>query len=222
MEYNLTHRTLLFDLDGTLTDSQPGITASIRFALERMGVPSPSTAELSRYIGPPLRETLKKLLNTTDPKRVEAAMALYRERFSDTGLFENSVYDGVISMLEQLTEAGYPAYVATSKPTVFARRVVHYFQLDGFFQRVYGAELDGRNDNKADLLRALLTMEDLDPARTVMIGDRQADITAAKANGVTSVGILWGYGSIEELQKAGADYVCETPADVVELILSLP
>jgi phosphoglycolate phosphatase len=205
---------LLFDLDGTLTDPRPGIVGCIRFALGQLTVTCPGDDVLAGYIGPPLRATFAKLLDTNEALRIEEAMAFYRQRFAESGLFENHVYDGVPAMLERTGRASAAMYVATSKPAVYADRIVKHFGLAGHFRKVYGPELDGLYDDKAQLLAHLLAEERVAPDAAVMIGDRAADVRAAKANGLQSIGVLWGYGSAQELVDAGADVLCRTPENL--------
>jgi phosphoglycolate phosphatase len=145
---------------------------------------------------------------------IERAMAFYRERFADVGLYENEVYPGIPAALDALGGVGGRLFVATSKPAVFADRIVRHFALAHHFGGVYGPELDGRLDDKADLLRHLLATEGLDPTGAVMVGDRYADILAGSANGVRAIGVLWGYGSRQELLDAGATAVCAAPGDL--------
>jgi phosphoglycolate phosphatase len=210
----LKRDVLLFDLDGTLTDPKPGIVGCIRFALDQLTVACPADEALVQYIGPPLRGTFGTLLGTTDTRRIEEAMAFFRQRFSQTGLFENQIYDGVPAMLKRTGQTAAAAYVATSKPAVYADRIVKHFGLDEHFRKVYGAELDGRFDDKAELLAHLLATERVSPDSAVMIGDRAGDVRAAKANGLRAIGVLWGYGSEPELMDAGADILCRTPNDL--------
>ena len=212
----MTARVLLFDLDGTLTDPRPGIVGCIRFALDRLRVSCPSDEVLAGYIGPPLRGTFATLLDTSDADRIEEALLLYRQRFADKGLYENKIYAGVPAMLDSVGHVARAAYVATSKPAVYAERIVSHFQLGHHFRKVYGAELDGRRDDKAELLAHLLATEGVEPSASVMVGDRSADIIAAKANEVRSIGVLWGYGSEEELTDAGADMLCRTPSELAQ------
>ena len=207
-------RVLLFDLDGTLTDPRPGIVGCMRFALDRLQVACPSDDVLASYIGPSLRGTFSTLLDTSDAQRIEEALRLYRQRFADMGLYENKVYEGVPAMLDAVGRVGCAAYVATSKPAVYAERIVSHFRLGHHFRKVYGAELDGRWDDKAELLACLFAAEGVEPSASVMVGDRAADIMAAKANGVRSIGVLWGYGSEDELTDAGADMLCRTPSEL--------
>ena len=211
----MTSRVMLFDLDGTLTDPRPGIVSCMRYALDQLARPCPPDDVLASFIGPPLRGAFSALLETSDKTLIEEAMTLYRERFADTGLYENQVYEGVPQMLESARHAGYIAFVATSKPTVYAERIVKHFGLDRHFAGVYGSELGGRFENKADLLAFLLEREKVPAEVAVMVGDRAADIIAAKTNGIRSVGVLWGYGSKGELTDAGADKLCLTPGELV-------
>jgi len=205
---------LLFDLDGTLTDPKPGIVGCIRFALDQLAIACPGDVVLAGFIGPPLRETFASLLGTAEADPIEQAMALYRLRFAKTGLYQNQVYDGVRTMLERAAVSAAAMYVATSKPAIYADRIVKHFGLDQHFRKVYGAELDGRFDDKAELLAHLLATEGVSPDSAVMIGDRANDVRAAKANGLRAIGVLWGYGSERELIDAGADMLCRTPNDL--------
>jgi phosphoglycolate phosphatase len=206
---------LLFDLDGTVTDPKPGIVGSIRFALDQLGVACPSDDVLVQFIGPPLRQTFAKLLDTSDVNRVEGAIQLYRQRFSTTGLYENRVYDDVPAMLDLARNSSAACFVATSKPAVYAARIVKHFGLDQYFRKVYGPELDGRFEDKAELVGHLLASESVSKGKAVMIGDRSADVLAAKANGLRSIGVLWGYGTEEELADAGADQIVRTPLELM-------
>jgi phosphoglycolate phosphatase len=210
----VTSRVLLFDLDGTLTDPRAGIVGSLRFALEQVAAPCPTDDVLAGYIGPPLRGAFATLLSTDDSERIEEAIGLYRQRFAGTGLYENRVYDGVPQMLERAGAAATAVYVATSKPAVYAERIVRHFGLAQHFRKVYGPDLDGRYEDKAELLAHLLKSESVAPEAAIMIGDRQADVRAAKASGVRSIGVLWGYGSERELIDAGADALCATPGEL--------
>jgi len=203
--------TVLFDLDGTLTDSRAGITASIRHALDRLGHPCPDDDALATYIGPPLRGTLSTLLGTTDQIVIETALAHYRARYDDVGLFENRVYEGVPEMLEHSARRARALFVATAKPLHAAARIVAHFDLARHFQSVHGAEPGGRFDAKADLLAYLLATGVIRADTSVMVGDRGSDITAAKVNGIRSIGAQWGYGESRELADAGADLLCESP-----------
>jgi phosphoglycolate phosphatase len=210
---------VLLDLDGTLTDPFDGIAASICYALERMGFDAPAEEELRAAIGPPLRQSFSSFLKTNDADRIEEALRLYRERYSTTGLFENQVYAGVPEMLASLIEAGCRLFVATSKPRVFAQKIVEHFDLARHFAGVYGSDLDGRLDNKKDLICFILAAEGLSADRAVMVGDRSHDVVGAKANAVCAVGVMWGYGSRDELEMAGAEVICQSPNEVVRILV---
>ena len=217
----MRRRALLFDLDGTLTDPRPGIVGSIRYALERMERASPPDDVLATFIGPPIRGTFAGLLGTTSSELVERAVALYRERFGTVGLFENAVYPGVPEMLAAAGGQAPAAFVATSKAAVYAERIVKHFGLDHHFVGVYGSELAGRFEDKAELLPHLLAVEGIAPGAAVMIGDRSVDVLAAKAAGIPSIGVLWGYGSAAELTEAGADALCGAPGQLLTCLARL-
>ena len=167
---------LLFDLDGTLTDPKLGIVRCMRHALDRLTKPCPSDEVLASFIGPPLRGSFSTLLESTDKELVEKAMSLYRERFAETGICENQLYDGISDMLESVKQATSASFVATSKPAVYADRIVRHFGLDRHFAGVYGSQLDGRFENKPDLLAHLLATEKIPAEVAVMVGDRAVDI----------------------------------------------
>jgi phosphoglycolate phosphatase len=214
----VTPLVLLFDLDGTLTDPRPGIVRCLKHALDALQVPCPPDEVLASFIGPPLRRTFASLLETSDQSLVERAVALYREEYGQSGLFENRVYAGVTPMLARAREVAPAAFVATSKLQAYADRIVRRLALEPYFAGVYGSELEGRFDDKADLLAHLLATEGIRSERAVMIGDRSADIVAARANRVRSIGVLWGYGSESELAEAGADMLCGSPDGLVSCL----
>jgi phosphoglycolate phosphatase len=205
---------IYFDLDGTLTDPKPGITRSIRYALSKLDRAAPPEDELTWCIGPPLRASLKKLLGTDD--LADKALSLYRERFADVGIFENEIYPGIEDTLSVLAESGRRLFVATSKPGVYAERIIDYFKLKVYFERVFGSELDGRRSDKTDLLGYALETARVDPTQAIMIGDRSHDMIGARNNGMTAVGVLYGYGSEEELLHAGAHHICATPQRLLD------
>jgi phosphoglycolate phosphatase len=213
---------LLFDLDGTLTDSRPGIVACIQHALERAGVSPPSEKELQRCIGPPLTHSFAQLLAVeVDAPGVTEAIAAYRERFTVTGMFENAVYDQIPAALDELASRGARLYVATSKPRIYAERILEHFGLAERFLAVFGSELDGRLSDKSELIAHALRSAALDPAASVMIGDREHDMLGAVRNHVYPAGVLWGYGSDEELRSAGAKRLLSAPAEISQLLASL-
>lgn len=209
---------VLLDLDGTLTDPALGITSCIAYALTRLDIAAPPSHDLHFAIGPPLRGSFATLLGTSDAARIEQAMTLYRERFADIGLFENTVYDGVPEMLAALKSHNHRLLLATAKPHVYARRILAHYNIDQPFDGIHGSELDGTRQYKTDLLSYLLGREQIDPAErpTVMIGDRTHDIEAARANACGAIGVSWGYGSATEL--AGADALCGQPMDLAGLL----
>ena len=200
---------IYFDLDGTLTDPKPGITRSIQYALGKLDWPIPPADELTWCIGPPLRSSMKKLLGSDE--LADRGVALYRERFSDIGLFENEVYPGIEDTLAALSQSGRRMFVATSKAHIYADRIIDHFKLRIYFERVFGAELDGTRSDKTELLRHAVQTVNVDPSQAIMIGDRSFDMVGARNNGMTAVGLLYGYGSEAELREAGAHHICATP-----------
>lgn len=209
----------LLDLDGTLTDPKAGITRSIQYALEKLGRAVPDAEALTWMIGPPLISGFTRLLG--GPEEAPEAVRLYRERFSDVGLFENEPYPDVPAALEALQGAGFRLFVATSKPHVFARRIIDHFGLSRYFHQVYGSELDNRNADKRDLIRHIVDRERFDPAAAVMIGDREHDAIGARANRIAAIGVTWGYGSRQELLEAGVACLVERPCDLPAAALTL-
>lgn len=203
--------SIFLDLDGTLCDPREGIVRCLQHALRELGHTPPLDDQLLRYIGPPLYDSFAALLDTGDTERVERAVELYRERFAYRGIFENTIYAGMPDALETLKSRRYKLHVVTSKPTIFASQVIDRLELRGFFQNVYGSELDGSRADKRELIAHVLEQEQISPHNAVMIGDREHDIEGALANGVQPIGVLWGYGSRDELTKAGASVLCDTP-----------
>jgi phosphoglycolate phosphatase len=215
---------ILFDLDGTLTDSRPGIINSALFALRRfnetrganLAIPTPES--LAFMLGPPLQESFAKLAGAAD---ATALVAFYRERYDPTGMMENSVYSGVIEALEELRGLNYRLFVATSKNENYARRILDHFDLSRFFVAIHGAEADGTRSNKGELIAYVLQRHAIDPRVAAMIGDREHDARGAKRAGVRPIGVLWGYGSREELSAAGADPLVETPPRLAAALSAL-
>jgi phosphoglycolate phosphatase len=211
-------KTILFDLDGTLTNPALGIVTCLKYALSRLGHVAVPDEQLLRFIGPPLQRTFSELLQTEDRSVIDGAVALYRERFSTVGLFENEVYDGVPALLATLRERGNRLFVATSKPTVYSERIVKHFHLTEDFDRVYGSELSGERADKAELIRYILDAERLNASQTLMVGDRSHDVLGARACGVATYGVLWGFGTRDELQTAGAEVIVETPSELTKVL----
>lgn len=206
---------LLFDLDGTLTDPFLGITECIAYALDKLGVQSPSKENMHWCIGPPLKNSFLKLLSSDDDNLAEKALGFYRERYSSVGLYENEVYNGIPEALEVLQETGHTLYVATSKPTIFAERIVAHFDLKRHFKYIYGSELDGTRCDKTSLISHILKIESISKSETVMIGDRKHDIIGAANNGLHGFGVLWGYGTKEELKTSGAHSFIGCPQELI-------
>jgi len=206
---------LFFDLDGTLTDSRPGILASLRHALAEMGIEAPPDEALLRFIGPPTHDAFRELLNSSDAELNARAIAIYRQRYAKLGLFENSVYPGIAAGLRVLSEAGFPLVVVTSKPEVFANQIIDHFELREYFDHVYGSELTGERSHKGELIAHVLDRENLSKTQAWMIGDRLHDIKGAMQNGLPSAGVLWGYGSREELSHAGAHQLFQSMPELV-------
>ncbi len=208
---------VLFDLDGTLTDPKAGIVASVHYALDRLGVAAPRDDEMDGWIGPPIQDSFARLLGR-DPTE---AVRLYRTRYGQIGLLENAVYPGIIQSLERLRNEGLALFVATSKPEVFARQILDHFDLARHFDGIYGSELDGRLSAKGELIAHLLAEQELRPGGTVMVGDREHDVLAARANGIPCLGVTYGYGTAEELDEAGAAALCGRPDRMAESVLEL-
>jgi phosphoglycolate phosphatase len=203
--------SIFFDLDGTLCDPHDGIVRCLQYALEQLGHATPPGEELARYIGPPLHDSFATLLNSSDAQLVKRAVELYRERFASKGMFENTLYAGIPDALRKLKTQHFQLHVVTSKPTAFARQIIGHFGLERFFHNIYGSELDGTRADKGQLIAHVLEQEQIHPPEAVMVGDREHDIRGAIANAVHPIGVLWGYGSREELTQAGASLLCDTP-----------
>lgn len=212
---------VLIDLDGTMVDPQRGIIGSVQFALARLGVVPPPMDQLRWVVGPPLRVSFPKLLGSDDGALVERAVELYRENYRGGAMLEAAVYPGIPDALDRLLEHGYQLVVATSKPHAFARPILEHFGLAKRFSAIHGAELDGRNDDKAHLIAHIIREEGVNAGRAVMVGDRQFDVTGAKHNGIPCVGVAWGYGSEEELRQHGAAAFCNGAADLPAAVASL-
>ncbi|MDX1709187.1 MAG: HAD family hydrolase [Desulfobacterales bacterium] len=206
---------LLFDLDGTLTDPFIGITECISYALDMLGRKLPPRESLRWCIGPPLRDSFAKLLASDDDALTEKAVAFYRERFSTVGLYENEVYNGIPEVLQALQNNGHTLYVATSKPTVYAERIIDHFGLQRYFKCIFGSELDGTRSDKTSLITHILQTELIASSETSMIGDRKHDMIGAKTNEMYGFGVLWGYGTKDELENSGAHAFFKTPRELV-------
>jgi phosphoglycolate phosphatase len=208
-------RHIYFDLDGTLTDPYEGITKCILYALDELGFPHPDDDYLYSCIGPPLWDTFPQLVGD---ELTRTAVDLYRERFVEVGWKENVLYDGIVETVEAIADAGHTLFVATAKPHMHAARIVEHFGMGDCFHNVYGSELDGTRATKTELLGFAI---ERNPGNTerIMIGDRKHDLVGAVANDMTPVGVTWGYGSVDELEQAGARKIMQSPADLCDLLL---
>lgn len=210
---------ILFDLDGTLTDPGIGITNSVMYALKTFGIDVEDRSELYKFIGPPLSQSFERFFGF-DPERAKAAVEAYRVYFGDRGIFENTVFEGVKELLGKLRGQGKVIVLATSKPEVYAGRILEHFHLDQYFNLVCGSLLSGERTDKGEVitwaLKQLKTEKGIENPETsaVMIGDREYDIRGAKKNLIPAIGVLFGYGNKEELIKAGADDLAETVSNL--------
>lgn len=210
---------VLFDLDGTLTDSFEGITKSVQYALRHYNIEVDNLEELRKFIGPPLVDSFKAFYNFNDEES-KKAVEKYRERFSKTGIFENRVYDGIYELLEELKAENKILIVATSKPKIFADRIIKHFNLDKYFDDICGSNLDGTLNNKSEVIAfAIKNNKIKNLNQVIMSGDRKHDIIGAKQNGIESVGVLYGYGNLEELTNEHADYIAHDVSELGKIIL---
>ena len=211
--------TVLLDLDGTLSDSKPGIAASFRYTVGQLGHDPDAAGDLTWAVGPPIAVSMRRLLGQYGDDRVEHAVGIYRARYSEVGIYGCTVYPGIVGMLDALRDAALTMFVATSKRRDFADRVIDHLSLRPYVRGVYGALPSGGLDEKQDLLAHILSVEGIAASGAVMIGDRMHDMHAARYNDIRPIGVLWGYGGRQELLAAGADAVAAVPADVVRLVL---
>lgn len=213
------YKYILFDLDGTITDSAPGITNSVKYALKKLVAPIPPYETLCKFIGPPLLDGFRDICGF-DTEKAQAAVKLYREYYETTGLFENAVYDGIPELLRAFKENEKTVILATSKPEKFARLILDHFDLMQYFNYAAGASMDEtRNKKDAVIAYALKECNITDKSLAVMVGDRHHDIFGAKKNGISSVGVLYGFGNREELTAAGADYIAENIDELYKILL---
>ena len=209
---------VLFDLDGTLIDSEIGITRSMTHALNALDVESPSQEVLRSWIGPPLHASFLTVLGD-DEVRIDRAVSHYRERFNEIGWSEHAIYPGIVELVATLVARGNRLAVVTSKYEEQARRIVDHLPFGKAFDAVYGPAPDARSSEKAALVARALKARNRSQDRTVMIGDRRFDIEGARANSIRSIGVLWGFGGAEELREAGADHIVATPAELLECLI---
>ncbi|HEM6073268.1 TPA: HAD family hydrolase [Streptococcus suis] len=213
------YQTILFDLDGTLTDSGQGILNSVAYALEKMGIEEPDTANLNRFIGPPLYESFSRFYQLS-PEDTQSAVDAFRVYFKEKGMFENQLYPGIIPLLEELRTAGKTLVIATSKPEIFAKQILEHFGIAHYFDVIAGASLDSSRISKADVISYAINQLEAFPKHAVMIGDREHDIEGAHRHQLPAIGVLYGYGSKQEFEKAGATMIVETVQDLKRVLLT--
>ena len=197
------YKAIMFDLDGTLTESGEGITKSVQYALEKIGRPEPDLEKLKVFVGPPLLDQFMKYADT-DEETARQAVAFYRERYGVTGIYENSVYPGIPELLEELRRKGYLLAVASSKPENYVNQVLDYFHLSGYFDVIVGSEMNGNRTRKAQVIEETLERLKLSGHRNqvLMVGDKEHDVLGAREAGVSCVAVSYGYGTMEELEAA--------------------
>ena len=208
-------RAIFFDLDGTLTDSGPGIINCAQLALAHFGIQVPDRDQLRVFVGPPLRQSFARF--GVPPASLDEAIARFRARYVPIGKFENTPYPGIAGLLDRLQGAGYRLFVATSKPQVTAQEVLEHFQLARYFERVCGASLDAGRETKEDVISYLLAQIS-DPGQVVMVGDTAFDVLGAKVHGIPTIGVTWGYGQAESMREAGAAALADTPEQLESLL----
>ena len=209
--------TYLFDLDGTLTDPFEGITNSIVYALKKFDIEVDDKSKLIPFIGPPLYTSFTEIYGF-DEQNANAAVKYYREYFSEKGMFENKVYDGIVTVLQELKNRGNKLVIATSKPEQFTLKILKHFDLYKYFDFVAAATFSAERVEKADIIAyALKECKFIDKDKAVMIGDRKFDISGAKQSGLKCAGVTYGYGTFEELKNAGADYIVKTPLEILDI-----
>lgn len=209
-------KTILFDLDGTLTDSGEGIINCASLALERLSLPVPDRDTMRVFVGPPLRDSFLRF--GVKPEDVEEAITIYRSRYVPTGMFENRPYDGIRELLEALRAAGHRLILATAKPESMAVAIVEKFQLAEYFQLLCGASMDSSRDSKDKVIGYVL--DQVGPTENVvMVGDTAYDVTGAAAHGIPTIGVSWGYGTVADMRAAGAIAIADTPSQLLEMLL---
>ena len=208
-------KTVLFDLDGTLTDSKEGILNSIQYALSCYGI-NESTDDLGMFLGPPAHLAFQEFYGFSEEKAFEITN-LFRKRYSEKGIYENSIYDGVKELLERFSSDGVRLCVATSKPQIYTEKILKNFDIENYFDIIIGSDLEGKLCNKSDIIAKVIELGKYDKSDCIMVGDRKYDIIGAKENGIKSIAVLYGYGNKEEFVLSGADFIVEKVENIYEL-----
>ena len=217
MENNFEY--ILFDLDGTITDSGEGITKSVQYALKYFDILVNNLEDLRKFIGPPLKESFKEYYKF-DEEKANIALVKYREYYADKGIYENDLYDGIIEVLDKLKENGKIIILATSKPEVYANKILEYFKIDKYFTFVAGSDFEETRVKKGDVIKyALEGAKISDLSKVIMVGDREHDIIGAKENNIKSIGVLYGFGDVIELTQARAEYIVNNTNELLNILL---
>ncbi|AVX30586.1 phosphoglycolate phosphatase [Carboxydocella thermautotrophica] len=211
-------KLVLFDLDGTLTESHPGIINSVQYALAKLGIEEKEPERLVAFVGPPLRQSFQKFYGLSEAE-ADQAVTFYREYFRERGMYENRVYAGVPELLAGLTRSGRRLAVATSKPTLFAEKILAHFQLDQYFAAIVGSHLDGSRVNKGEVIRDALGLFAVERDQVLMVGDREHDVIGARENGIKVIAVTYGYGSVAELTAARPDFLAASVTELRQLLL---
>ncbi len=213
-------KLILFDLDGTVLDSRPGIFRSAKYALDVLGYPMPNETAMMEFLGPPLSDGFADVCGVAD-EQIADAVRLYRECYNGGGKFDASIYDGVRELLTALKAQGRRCFITTSKPHLYARQILEHFEMDSFFDGIYGAEMDGTRGKKSEVVAYCLEQQGGTAEDAVLIGDRHFDVNGAKSLGIPCVGVLYGYGTKMELEQAGAPALAATAQELQTLLLSI-
>ena len=217
MENNFEY--ILFDLDGTITDSGEGITKSVQYALKYFDILVDNLESLRKFIGPPLKESFKEYYKF-DEEKANVALKKYREYYADKGIYENDLYDGIIEVLDKLKQNGKTIILATSKPEVYAKQILEYFKIDKYFTFVAGSDFEETRVRKGDVIKyALEGAKISELSKVIMVGDREHDIIGAKENNIKSIGVLYGFGDVIELTQARAEYIVNNTNELLNILL---
>jgi phosphoglycolate phosphatase len=209
---------VLFDLDGTLTDPYLGMSNSIKYALNKFNIIEEDADKLKLFIGPPLEKSFPEHYNFSD-NDIKTAIKYYREYFSEKGIYENKLYAGIVDVLKELNIRNKNCVMATSKPQIFAEKIARYFDIHTYFKYIKGSSLDGTLSEKGDIIKCILENYKFNKSETIMIGDRKYDIIGANKNGIDAIGVLYGYGTREELEKENPKYLCNEVVEILRIII---